>query len=576
MILSVFQRCLTALAFLLCTAGSIAQLPNRFEVVIDELLPDPSPPVQLPNAEFIELRNVSSTAFNLRNWKLSDGSTTATISTSFTLKPDSFVIICATSAIASFAPYGATIGVSNFPSLNNDADVIALYATDGRLVHAVGYNTSWYQNAVKSDGGWSLEMIDPRNPCAGINNWKASTGIQGGTPGKRNAVDDNNKDDQPPALVRTTTTDSLTISAMFEEPIDSASAALPGNYTINNGIAHPSSASVIMPLCTEVVLKLAAPLNNQTVYQLTVNNVKDCAGNAINQLNTAKAGLPVIADSMAVVINEILFNPPPDGFDYLEIYNRSNGVIDLKQLYLATRNGTHQLTGISPVSATSWLLFPGEYRVLTENKLWLQQQYLIKDPSLIIEVSDLPSMPDDKGSVVLMNMQGAIVDELQYDHSWHFGLINDEEGIALERINYNQPTQNRSNWSSAASTVGFGTPGYPNSQLMSDAQVQGQVVISPAVFSPDNDGFNDFAVIDYQLAEPGFVANIRIFDANGRMVRYLAQNATLSTKGRFRWDGLDDRLNKLPMGTYIVLTELFNGQGRKKKFKQTVTLTRRL
>ena len=166
MILSVFQRLLPALGVLFCTAGSFAQLPNRFEVVIDELMPDPSPPVQLPNVEFIELKNVSSTAFNLRNWKLSDGSTTATIATNFTLKPDSFVIVCPTSAVTMFASYGATLGVSNFPSLNNDADVIALYASDGRLVHAVGYNTSWYQNAVKSDGGWSLEMIDPRNPCA--------------------------------------------------------------------------------------------------------------------------------------------------------------------------------------------------------------------------------------------------------------------------------------------------------------------------------------------------------------------------------------------------------------------------
>jgi hypothetical protein len=574
MVLPVFQRLLPVFGFLLFAAISFAQLPNRFDVVIDELLPDPSPPVQLPNAEFIELKNVSATAYNIHNWKLSDGSTTATISTSFTLKPDSFVIVCPNSAVALFAPFGTTIGVSNFPSLNNDVDVIALYATDGRLVHAVGYNTSWYQNAVKSDGGWSLEMIDTRNPCAGINNWKASTSNMGGTPGKKNGVDDNNPDDQPPALVRTTTTDSITISALFEEPVDSTSAAFPGNYTINNDGGHPASANVIIPLCTEVVLKLETPLTNQTVYELTVNNVKDCAGNAINQLNTAKAGLPVIADSLAVIINEVLFNPQPDGFDYIEIYKRSNRVIDLKQLYLATRNGTHQLTGITPVSATSWLLFPGEYRVLTENKFWLQQQYLIKEPSLIIELSALPSLPDDKGTVVLMNMQGAIVDELQYDHSWHFGLINDEEGIALERINYNLPSQDKSNWSSAASTAGFGTPGYPNSQLMGDAQIQGQVVISPAVFSPDNDGFNDFAVIDYQLREPGFVVNIRIFDANGRMVRYLAQNTTLSASGRFRWDGLGDRLNKLPIGTYIILTELFNGQGKTKKFKQTVTLAR--
>jgi hypothetical protein len=242
---------------------------------------------------------------------------------------------------------------------------------------------------------------------------------------------------------------------------------------------------------------------------------------------------------------------------------------------VATRNATHQLTDLAPVSEISWLLFPGEYRVLTENKSWLQQQYLIRDPSVIIEVPRLPSLPDDKGALVLLTMQGAVIDELNYDHSWHFGLINDEEGIALERINYNQATQDKSNWASAASTVGFGTPGYPNSQLMGDAQLQGQVAINPAVFSPDNDGFNDFAVIDFQLPTPGFVANIRIFDANGQLVRHLAQNATLTTAGRFRWDGLDDKLNKLPMGIYVVLTELFNLQGKTKKFKQAVTLARR-
>ena len=575
MVLPVFRRFLPACCGLFFMAGSFGQVANRFDVVIDELLPDPSPPVQLPNAEFIELKNVSATAYNIRNWKLSDGSTTATITTSFLLQPDSFVIICPNTAVSAFATFGKAIGVSSFPSLNNEGDVISLYAAEGRLIHAVGYNSSWYQNAVKSDGGWSLEMIDTQNPCAGMSNWKASTNNTGGSPGKKNTVDDNNADDQPPALYRSSTTDSITISALFDEPLDSASAAFPGNYSMNNGIAHPASVSVIMPLCTEVVLKLPAPLNNQTVYELRVNNVKDCAGNSINRLNTAKAGLPVMADSLAIVINEILFNPKPEGFDYIELYNRSNRIIDLKQLYLATRNGTGQLTGITPASTASWLFFPGEYRVLTENSLWLQHQYLINDPSLIVEPSALPSLPDDKGVVVLMNAQGQIIDELKYDHTWHFGLISDEEGIALERHNYNQPTQQSSNWSSAASTAGFGTPGYPNSQLMADAGLQGQVAVTPAVFSPDNDGFNDFATIDCQLSEPGYVANIRVFDANGHNVRRLVQNATLSATGRFRWDGLDDNGHKLPVGIYVVFTELFNLQGKTKKFKQAVTLARR-
>lgn len=575
MMLPAFRGFLTACVLLLIFSSGFAQFANRFDVVIDELFPDPSPPVLLPNAEFIELKNVSTTAFNIRNWKLSDGSTTATITTNFILMPDSFVIICATSAVASFSTFGNTIGVSNFPSLNNDADIISLYSAEGRLIHAVGYNNSWYQNAVKSDGGWSLEMIDTKNPCTGMNNWKASENNNGGSPGRINNIDATNTDDQPPALVRSATVDSITISALFNEPLDSATAAWPANYIINNGMAQPVSASVVMPLCTEVILKLASPLTSKTVYELKVNQVKDCSGNEINQINTAKAGLPVIADSLSIVINEVLFNPKPDGFDYIEIYNRSNSIVDLKQLYLATRNATGQLTSITSLSTASWLLFPGEYRVFTESRLWLQQQYLLKDPSLIIELTALPSLPDDKGTIILINMQGAIVDELRYDHNWHFALVSDKEGVALERLNYNLPTQDKSNWSSAASTVGYGTPGYANSQLMTDGQPQGQVAITPAIFSPDNDGFNDFAAIEYQLGEPGYVGNVRIFDANGRMVRHLVNNASLGAAGRFRWDGLDDRLNKLPIGMYVVLTEIFNLQGKTKKFKQVVTLARR-
>jgi len=219
----------------------------------------------------------------------------------------------------------------------------------------------------------------------------------------------------------------------------------------------------------------------------------------------------------------------------------------------------------------SYLLFPGEYRVFTANANWLRQQYLVKDTAVVSQLS-LPSMPDDKGIVVLLNAQGAIVDELHYQEKWHFALLNNKEGVALERINYNQPRQGASNWTSAASTVGFGTPGSKNSQLMADVQLQGQVTIEPAIFSADNDGWNDYATIAYAFNEPGYVANIRVFDAGGRRVRFLVQNATLSTTGQFRWDGLDDNSNKLPVGIYIVTTEVFNLQGKSKRFKQVVTL----
>lgn len=562
------------IALFLCT-GLYGQVINRFDIVVDELLPAPSPVVQLPNSEFIELKNVSSVAINLRNCTISDGSTTAAITTGFILQPDSFVIVCSNSAVPAFAAFGNTIGVSNFPSLNNDADVVSLYAPNGTLIHSVAYNNSWYQNAVKSDGGWTLEMMDTKNPCTGLNNWKASTDNRGGTPGKKNSVDGIYPDDQPPVLLRTYVPDSTTVIAVFDEPLDSTSAAITANYSIGNNIGQPVLALPVTPSYNEVILKLATPMQGHTVYLLTAQQVADCAGNTIGQFNTAKTGLPAPPGSSNIIINELLFNPPPDGYDYIELYNKSNSVADLKQLYLANRNTTGQLTNVSPLSSTSYLFFPGEYKAFTVNKQWVQQQYLIRNPALILECPAFPSLPDDKGAVILMHRQGTIIDELQYDEKWHFGLIHNREGVALERINYNFTTQDKSNWTSAASTAGFGTPGYPNSQLRADVQVQGQVTVFPAVFSPDNDGHDDFAAIQYELSEPGYVANISIFDAHGYRVRYLVKQATLSLTGQFHWDGLNDKLNRLPAGIYIVLTELFNLNGKTKKFKNAITLVRR-
>jgi len=567
---------LLAVLLLAPFAALHAQTPRQFDIVITELFPDPSPPVALPNNEFIELKNVSGHTINLKGWKLSDGTTTATIQANMDIESDSFVIICPNSAVPLFAALGTTIGVSNFPSLNNDADIITLYAPEGSTIHAVAYTDQWYRNPVKAAGGWTLEMIDTRNPCTGAGNWKAAIHLQGGSPGSENSVAGNNHDEMPPALLRTYTIDSITLVAVFDESLDSATAAFPDRYTISQAIGHPVSAIPQAPLFNEVILKLTTPVSANEVYQLTTKDLTDCSGNAIGIMNSAKAGLPVPADAQSIIINELLFDPPPGGYDYIELYNRSSKVADLKQLYVANRSAAGVLSGMQQLSAASRLLFPGEYIVLTEDAAWLQQQYNGKEPATLIQLPSLHSLPDDKGTVVLIDLQGEPIDELQYDRKWHFSLISNEEGVALERIDYSKPAQDSHNWMSAASTAGFGTPGYRNSQFRADLQAKGMITITPTLFSPDNDGFDDFATIQYQMTEPGYVTNITFFDASGRPVRHLARNATLGREGVFRWDGLDNNRRSLPVGTYIMFAEIFNTQGKTKKIRNTVTLIRRL
>jgi hypothetical protein len=563
------------LAFILNGGWTSAQVANRFDILITEIFADPTPSVGMPPNEFVEIKNVSAVPFNIRDWKVCDGSSVATITTNFILEPDSMAIICTNSATAIFSLFGTAIGVSNFPSLDNDADLIFLRSKEGTIIHAVNYNKAWYKNDLKSNGGWTLEMIDTKNPCSGITNWSASTEATGGTPGKKNSVSRKNVDDKAPALTRTYTIDSVTIAAVFDEPIDSLSASFASKYVLGKDLVNPLIAIPFGPLFKEVILKFSQPLSGSAIYNLIATGITDCSGNSIDFRNKVKAGRPLPPDTFDVTINEILFNPKSDGFDFIELYNKSRKIIDLQHLYLANRNSTGSLTNVVQLSVVPYLLFPEEYIVITENIGWLRQNYVVKNYENLIELSSLPSLPDDKGTLVIANIHGKSIEEIQYDSKWHFALIDNKEGISLERIDYNVPAQNKNNWTSAASTAGFGTPGYQNSQFKIDFHMQGMVSTSPKVFSPDNDGFDDLATITYQMTTAGFVADITIYDANGRTVRYLAKNATLALQGSFRWDGLDDNMQRLPVGIYIVFTEIFNLQGKTKRFKNVITLARK-
>jgi hypothetical protein len=557
------------------TAGFSYFIPVQFDVVIDEIMADPSPQIGLPNSEWLELRNTSAFNIDLTGWRISDLSGQSGPMPAYLLRPDSFVLVCTGTAVPGLSVFGPTISVTSFPSLDNTGDMLSLISPQARIIHTVNYSDSWYQNELKKDGGWTLEMIDTKNPCSGISNWKASTDSKGGTPAKKNSTDAVNRDIVSPRLLRAFAIDNLNISLVFDEPLDSLKGATVNNYNISDGIGIPLNAVTVSPGFTRANLRLGTVLQANKVYTVTVNSVSDCSGNIIGSKNTARFGLSVLADSFDVVVNEILFNPLPTGTDYVEIYNRSNKIIDLKQLNIANRNSTGVISGIKQLSADNYLLFPQDFMVITEDPVLVKSNYIAQNPDAFVTVLSMPSFNDDAGDVIILNAQGNMVDELKYNEKWHFKLIDNREGVSLERIDYDAPTQQQDNWHSAATSAGYGTPTYKNSQYRVSDGVQGEITVTPEIVSPDNDGMDDFATVTYSFPEPGYVANITIFDAAGRVVRYLQRNALCGTKGNYRWDGLGEKNQKLPVGIYIIYTEVFNLKARKKQFKNPIVLARR-
>ena len=555
----------------------------QYDVLITELMADPTPVVGLPDVEWVELRNTSGFDINLQGWRIGKPTGQSGPMLSYNLRADSFVIVCTGSAVAALSPFGPTISVASFPSLNNTGDLLYLRSPQGTLIHSVNYTDAWYQNELKKAGGWTLEMQDTNNPCSGISNWKASTHPSGGTPGKLNAVNGTNADNKAPSLVRAYATDSVTVVLVFNEPLDSTAAARIAAYSISNGIGI-TQATPLSFVFNRVQLRLSTPLLRNIIYTVTATGLTDCAGNVIGNAKTARVGLFESLLSYDVVVNEILFNPFPTSNDYIEVYNRSNKIISLRNMYLANRNSSGVISSITQVSTEDYLLFPQDFIVFTANATLVKTTYVANNPDAFIEMS-MPSFSDDAGNVILLNEQGAVVDDIPYKDDWHFALISNDEGVALERINYEDTARDNpatfnideqaQNWHSAATNIGYGTPTYRNSQFRIDAMVQGTIQLTPETISPDNDGLDDFATINYNFPEPGYVANITIFDAAGRPVRYLQRNALCGTQGFFRWDGLGDRAQQLPVGIYVVYTEVFNLGGKTKKFKSVVVLARR-
>ncbi len=548
-------------------------VPFQYDIVIDEILADPTPVVGLPTNEWLELKNTTPFDINLQNYKLGKSTGESGAMPSYVLSAGGYVIVCTSSAVAAMAAFGPTISVTSFPSLNNDADKIYLRAPQGTIIHSVNYTIDWYKNELKKDGGWTLEMIDTKNPCTGINNWKASVDARGGTPAAKNSVDAVNVDATAPKLLRAYAPDATHVTLVFDEPVDSTNAAVAASYSMSDGVSITNALPLSVSF-DRVSLTLSTALTANKIYTVTANNVKDCSGNIIGVSKTARVGLVVPTDSLDIVVNEIMFNPKPNGVDYVEFYNRSKKILNLKNAFIANRNSLGIVSSIYQFTTEDYLFFPEDYIVVTESAEITKRDFVANDPNAILQLGNLPSFNDTDGDVILLNEQGKIIDEVVYNSKWHFALISNEEAVSLERINADAASV-QSNFHSAASSVGYGTPTYKNSQNRIDADVQGDITTTPAIVSPDNDGQDDFATIQYNFPEPGYVANITIFDASGRAVRFLERNTLAGVKGYYRWDGLGEKQQKLPVGIYIIYAEVFNLNGKTKKFKNTIVLARR-
>ncbi len=280
--------------------------------------------------------------------------------------------------------------------------------------------------------------------------------------------------------------------------------------------------------------------------------------------------LPEDADSLDVVINEVLFNPRPGGVDFVELFNRSDKYINLKNWSIGNFE-EDSITNSKVITEKNLLLPPTSYLVLTEDPVILKADYPMSNEARFI-TTDLPSLPNENGTVSIVNQSNNLIDAFEYDENFHLSLLDNFDGISLERVSAEKQTQSQDNWKSAASTAGFATPGIQNSQQISIQSGAEVITISPRVIVPDNDGMADFATINFNFDSGNNIATVSVFDALGRPVKRLLENASIPANGFITWDGTNDRLQKVRIGSYIIHFEVFDAGGNVSSFKDRIVV----
>ncbi|HEY5744970.1 MAG TPA: lamin tail domain-containing protein, partial [Chryseolinea sp.] len=539
--------------------------PVTKDVVLSEIFPDPSPKVGLPEAEFVELFNRSPHPFSLENWSLTDGSSVAVLPSKILL-PGDYIVVA--SSILILTQVQNVIYLANFPSLNNSADDLVLKDNHGLTVDSVHYSDAWYGDDDKKQGGWSLEIIDPDNLCSEGQNWTTSDDPAGGTPGRQNSVLASKPDLRGPRLLAAVPVSANGLQLTFDEKL---AKALPrvSDFKIDPSI-EVASVSFTDASLTQLNLVLASPLQPGADYTMTVSNVQDCAGNSMAETRLS-LGLPEVADSLDIALNEILFNPRPTGTDFLEIVNVSNKYFNLRNWSVANlEEGV--VKNAKVISTNDFLLKPGAYLVLTVSADILKGEYPLSLEENFLEVPALPTWSDDEGSVALLDDTGLLIDHFSYTKNLHSPFIKDDEGVSLERISFDVPAYVPTNWKSASSTIGFATPGYVNSSAVpSLLWDESAVQVTPPVFVPSL-GQPDFTQIHYAFEQGGLVANVNVFDLQGHRIKTIANNEILGTEGFFRWEGDRDSGDKARIGPYMVWFEIFDGEGNVKTFRKEVVV----
>ncbi len=158
-----------------------------------------------------------------------------------------------------------------------------------------------------------------------------------------------------------------------------------------------------------------------------------------------------------------------------------------------------------PEVPVNTIVAPMSFKILTKDQNKLKDDYPEAIDSTFIIMNSMPNIASSEGSITLINNLDEVIDQMIYSEDYHSVLLNNLNGVSLERIRTSGSSIAMSNWYSASSIKNHATPGYQNSQFQSGEEIQGNIEVLPVIFAPNEPGQANFTTLNYTFEEPGNV-----------------------------------------------------------------------
>lgn len=363
------------------------------------------------------------------------------------------------------------------------------------------------------------------------------------------------EDNSAPRVIGLECSDSV-FYCVVDEPVDvsSLSCVLPDCF---------ESMPLFDPFSSRLAFRLKTSLSEGERYELSLRNLTDRAGNALD--TSLVYGLPSVVEQGDLLFTEIMFAPASGGAEFVELYNRSEKVLDLSDIAFATRKKDAAPKFGKRVSSSSSLVFPGEYKVLTKSVEGVCSLSACSHPEAFVSVANMASMNNSGGYVSLFRLSDSLLlEDVFYSPDFHDEGIPDKGvGVSLERISVDDVL-----WTSALSENGYASPGYDGRgmQAVKDFFFEADRVCYPY---QENGSFR----LRYELDKSGYMANVCVYALDGSLVSVLADALRLERSGELSWDGRSEGLLVSP-APYVVLFEAIHPSGNRVNRRFVVLVSR--